>query len=205
MNHPDARRRAPATERNREPIFQVLSSRLPPGGGLLLELASGTGEHAVHLAPRLPGWTWQPTDVDAGALESIAAWREHADVGECVRPPLQLDASVWPWPLSRADAVLCTNMIHISPWEATEGLLRGAAALLPDGGRLLTYGPYKVDGQHTAPSNEAFDHSLRERDPRWGVRDVAALATSAAPHGLELIERVAMPANNFVLVFERGA
>jgi hypothetical protein len=201
-NH-DLRRHAPATERNREPIFEVLANQLPPAGGLLLELASGTGEHAARLAPRLAGWTWQPSDPDAGALDSIAAWRDHLHVEACVRPPLRLDASSWPWPLTHADALLCVNMIHISPWDATEGLMRGAGALLPAGGRLLTYGPYKVDGQHTAPSNAAFDQSLRERDAAWGVRDVSDVAGAAAQHGLKLIERVTVPANNFVLVFQR--
>ena len=203
MEVSDSKRSAPATVRNREPIFEVLSRCLPAGGGVLLEVASGTGEHAVHLAPRLAGWTWQPTDVGDDALASIAAWREALGVHACVSAPLRLDASAWPWPVSRADALLCTNMIHISPWTATLGLMRGAGAVLPVGGRLFTYGPYRVDGEHTAPSNRAFDESLRARDAAWGVRDVAEVAAAADSEGLALREQVAMPANNFTLVFER--
>ncbi|MFW6023498.1 MAG: DUF938 domain-containing protein [Myxococcota bacterium] len=197
----DARRHAPAAARNREPILAVLR-RVLPVEGLVLEVASGTGEHARHFAAALPHLTWQPSDPDEGARASIDAWVGDAGLPN-LRPALRLDASGAAWPLDRADAVLCINMIHIAPWQACEGLMRGAGRLLPPGGVLFTYGPYRIDGEHTAPSNERFDASLRGRDPAWGVRDVADVARAAEAHGLQLDERVAMPANNFSLVFRR--
>ena len=186
---------APATQRNREPILAVL-----PGSGLVLEVASGSGEHVVYFASKLPRLTWQPTDVSAAGLASIAAWVDESGL-ENVKAPLLLDAESATWPVDRADAVLCSNMIHIAPFSACLGLMRGAAAVLAAEAPLVTYGPYKVDGRHTAPSNEAFDASLTARNPAWGVRDVSDVASAAADYGLTLVERVSMPANNLMLVF----
>jgi SAM-dependent methyltransferase len=192
------KRHAPASERNREPILEVLR-RVLPARGLVVEIASGTGQHAVHVAAALPGITWQPTDLDPDALTSIAAWREEAGLAN-LRAPVALDVTAPVWPFDAADAIVCINMIHIAPWAASVALLDGAGRLLPAGGVLYTYGPYRFDGV-TAPSNEAFDRSLRERDPAWGVRDVRDLRAAAAARGLTLDEVVAMPANNHSLVF----
>ena len=190
---------APATERNREPILGVLR-RVLPEHGLVLEIASGTGQHAVALAGALPGVTWQPTDHDPVSLASIAAYRADAALPN-LRPPLALDVEAWPWPVDHADAIVCINMIHISPWSATVALFAGAARALPPGGVLVTYGPYRFAGKLPAPSNQAFDESLRARDPRWGIRDVVDLEAEAARAGLRLEETVALPANNHALVF----
>lgn len=195
------KRSSPASVRNREPILAALRPRLP-AAGLVLELASGTGEHAVHCAAALPALQWQPTDLDPDALASIAAWRDEAQLPN-LRAPLPLDALRWPWPVERADAIFCANMVHISPWEVSVALFAGAARVLPAGAPLCTYGPYRFDGAFTAPSNQAFDASLRQRDPRWGVRDVAELSKLASQHGLALEETVEMPANNHVLLFRR--
>ena len=197
----DPKLHAPATQRNRDPIFAVLQRVLPPEG-LVLETSSGSGEHATYMAPKLAPRIWQPSDIDPAARASIAAYV--ADTGaENLLPPVELDVT-WPdWPVAQAAAILSVNMIHIAPWEACLGLLRGAARHLITGGRLVTYGPYRIDGRHTAPSNEAFDASLRGRDPSWGVRDLEAVAAEAHAVGLRLLERVAMPANNFTVVFER--
>jgi len=191
---------APAAQRNREPIREVLARHLP-ARGLVLEIASGTGEHAVHMARSFPALAWQPTDVDAGALASIAAWRDETALPN-LRAPIALDVTREPWPVVAADAIVCINMVHIAPWEATLALFAGAARTLVPGGLLVLYGPYRFEGRFTAPSNEAFDASLRARDPRWGVRDVADLRAAAG--GFELAEIVEMPANNHVLVFRRG-
>lgn len=193
----NARRHAPAAERNRDPILSVLARVLPPEGRVL-EIASGTGQHVVHFARQLPHLSWQPSDVSEEALASIRAYVTEASLPN-VMAPIRLDVRE-PWP--EADAVVCINMIHISPMSATEALFRGAGGL-PSGGVLVTYGPYKIDGQHTAPSNEAFDASLRARDPSWGVRDLADLEALAERNGLTLEQRVAMPANNFTLVWRR--
>ena len=193
------KRHAPATERNRDPILAVLERVLPPSG-LVLEVASGSGEHVVYFAAKLPRLTWQPTDVDRSGIAGIEEWITESGLGN-VRPPLVLDAEAASWPVERADAVLCTNMIHIAPFAACVGLMRGAAAVLASGAVLVTYGPYKVDGQHTAPSNESFDAGLRARNPEWGVRDVGDVVSAAAEYGLALVERIPMPANNFMLVF----
>jgi SAM-dependent methyltransferase len=193
---------SPSVARNREPILAVLR-RVLPAGGIVLEIASGTGEHAMHFAAALPELTWQPTDRDPEARRSIAA-RRAAAVLPNLLPPLELDAAAPSWPVERADAIVAINMIHIAPWSAAEGLMAGAARLLAPGGILYLYGPYKENGRHTAPSNAAFDASLRARDPEWGVRDVGAVAELAARHGLALAERVAMPANNLSLVFRAG-
>ncbi len=190
----------PATARNREPLLAALRPRLP-SQGTVLEIASGSGEHAVTFAAALPQLRWQPSDPDPTALSSIAAWIEHEGLTN-VAPPLTLDAAQWPWPILSADAMLCVNMIHIAPWEAAQGLLAGAKRVLPLGGPLVLYGPFIVDGE-TAPSNREFDASLRERDPRWGVRELREVEREAAGCGLVLVETVAMPANNLVVVLRR--
>ncbi|MEZ4241674.1 MAG: DUF938 domain-containing protein [Myxococcota bacterium] len=192
---------SPSAERNREPLASVLAEHLPRQG-LLLEVASGSGEHAVHLAPRFPGLAWQPTDRDEQSLASIADW-QRAMPADNLLPPLALDVTERPWPVAEADVVLAINLVHISPWAATEALMAGAAEVLRPGGLLVTYGAYKVGGAHTAASNEAFDVWLKERDPAFGVRDLEAVVAAAEAAGLTFGERIAMPANNFVLVFRR--
>ncbi|HEX9945995.1 MAG TPA: DUF938 domain-containing protein [Allosphingosinicella sp.] len=195
------RRRAPATERNREPIAAVLREVLPERG-TLLEIASGTGEHAAYFSSLFPNLLWQPSDPDPEALASIEAWRV-AEGPPNLLEPLCLDASADSWPADAADAILCVNMVHISPWSATVGLMRGAGRLLPPGAPLILYGPYRQTGVPTAPSNVAFDRSLKSRDPRWGLRDIEAVEAEARENRLRL-ERVAeMPANNLTLVFRR--
>jgi hypothetical protein len=197
------KRRAPAAERNREPIAAVLAEELPPAG-LVLEVASGTGEHAVHFARRFPQLRWQPSDPDQGARESIAAWRAEAGPANLLAP-LQLDASAPVWPIDRADAVLCINMVHISPPEATEGLLTHARRLLPAEAPLILYGPFLEDDVETAPSNLAFDASLKARNPHWGLRPVSWLDLLADRCDLVRTRRVEMPANNLTLVYRRRA
>jgi cyclopropane fatty-acyl-phospholipid synthase-like methyltransferase len=174
-----------------------------PAGGLVLEVAAGAGEHAVYFAAAFAALQWQPTDADAGALASIAAWRRQAGLDNLL-PALRLDAAQPDtWPVKRADAIVAINMIHISPWPATEGLMAGAAHILPPGGGLFLYGPFIDEGVPTALSNVQFDHSLRERNPDWGIRRLDDLAALGARHGLSLSERLAMPANNLVLVFRK--
>lgn len=196
-----AKRFAPAAERNRGPIVEVLRRVLPPSG-LVLEVASGTGQHAAFFAEQLPSLRWQPSDAAEGALQSIRSWVDEERFDNLMSP-LELDVCSAQWPIDEADAVLCINMIHISPWEATEALFEGAGKLLAAGAPLVTYGPYRVHGAHTAPSNAAFDLDLRSRDPRWGVRDIDALAELARGTGFVLEERVGMPANNMTLVWVR--
>ena len=177
--------------------------RVLPARGLVLEIASGTGEHAAAFARALSALEFQPSDVDPDSLASIEAWRRHSGTAN-VRAPLRLDVHELPWPLpgvAAVDAVLCVNLIHIAPWSACLALLDGAAAQLAPGAPLVLYGPYREHGVHTAASNESFDASLRERDPRWGVRDQGEVAAEAAARGLALEEVVAMPANNRTLVF----
>jgi SAM-dependent methyltransferase len=195
------KRHAPAAGRNREPIAAVLTEELP-AAGVVLEVASGTGEHAVHFARTFPALAWQPSDPDAAARSSIEAWREEAGLAN-LRPPVALDAATLPWPVEAADAVLCINMVHISPVAATEGLLAGAAGLLKPGAPLVLYGPYLEAAVETAPSNLAFDASLRSRDPAWGLRSVEWLDERAAGHGFARTRRVNMPANNLVLVYRK--
>jgi hypothetical protein len=195
----DSRQFAPATARNREPILAVLR-RILPARGLVLEISSGSGEHATFFAPRLPELTWQPTDPDPAARASIAAWTAETQAAT-VRPPLELDARAPAWPLATADAVVCINMIHIAPWAATIGLFAGAKRILSPGAPLFLYGPFKRAGQHTAPSNAAFDASLRARDPQWGVRDLEAVQAVAETAGFGLREVFLMPANNLSVVF----
>lgn len=196
------RRFAPAATRNRDPILAVLRPLLP-AAGTVLELASGTGEHIVHFTRALPHLTWQPSDPSPDARASIAAWIA-AEALANVRPPLDLDASAPVWPLGTVDAILCINMIHISPWAATEGLMRGAGAHLVPGGLLYLYGPYRRADVPTAPSNEAFDADLRSRDPRWGLRDLETVREIAAAHGLRFETIAEMPVNNLSVIFHKA-
>ena len=197
-----AARTAPSVERNREPILAVLRDRLP-SAAVVLEVASGSGEHALFFASAMPDVSWQPTDRDPEALASVAAWRDQAGPTNLLSP-LPLDAAVpADWPDVAADAVVAINMVHIAPWAATEGLMAGAARVLQPGGRLFLYGPYREGGVHIG-GNAAFDADLRARNPDWGVRDLDTVVAEAARHGLALEERVAMPASNLVLVFVRG-
>lgn len=198
----EQRRHSPAAERNGPAILAQLQ-RLLPASGSLLEIASGTGQHAAFCAAGLPGWQWQPSDCEAAALASIAAWRAGQDR---VLPPIGLDVLAPDWfaTARQFDAIYCANMIHISPWACTQALLRGAARHLASQGVLITYGPYLVDGVETAPSNLAFDADLRARNPEWGLRRLSDVAAQAASVGLRLRETVNMPANNLLLVWERG-
>jgi hypothetical protein len=196
------KRHAPAAERNREPIAAVLTEELP-AEGLVLEVASGTGEHAVHFARTYPRLAWQPSDPDPEALESIAAWRAGEGLAN-LRAPVLLDAAAADWPISAADVVLCINMVHISPLAATEGLLAGAAAMLGPGAPLILYGPYLEAGVETAPSNLEFDAWLKHRDPGFGLRSAEWLDERAGAHGFARTRRVAMPANNLTLVYRRS-
>jgi SAM-dependent methyltransferase len=194
----DARLRAPAAARNRGPILEVLRGVLPPVG-MVLEVASGTGEHVAHFAAALPTLTFQPSDPDAGRRRSIDAWS--AGLAN-VRAALALDATDPAWPSGFA-AVLCFNMIHIAPWPAAEGLFRGARDALEPGGALLLYGPFRRDGFHTSPGNAAFDAELRARNPAWGLRDLEAVNTLAEGAGFAPAAETAMPANNLMLAFRR--
>lgn len=197
----DHRQQAPAAARNRNPILAVLRAVLPPAG-TVLEIASGSGEHSVHFARALPDLVFQPSDPNPEARLSIAAWAAESGLAN-LRPPLALDAASPSWPVTAADAVLCINMIHISPWASTEGLMRGAASILPPGGPLYLYGPYRRAGVATAPSNEAFDRDLRGRDPAWGLRELEAVAALAAAAGFSGPAVTEMPANNLSVVFRR--
>ena len=197
----DARLRYIATDRNRDPILGVLK-RILPARGLVLEIASGSGEHIVYFARALPELTFQPSDPDPKTLPSIAAWTAH-EAAANVLPPLAIDASAGEWPVQSADAILCINMVHISPWSATQGLIRNAARLLPKGGPLYLYGPYRRAGIATAQSNEDFDVSLKGRNPEWGLRNVEDVARLAAMAGFSAPEIVEMPANNLSVVFVR--
>jgi SAM-dependent methyltransferase len=175
-----------------------------PASGLVLEIASGSGEHALHFAAHFPALSFQPTDPDAAALASIAAWQAEAQLPNLL-PPLMLDVMADAWPVQKADAVLCINMIHIAPWEATAALIRGAARVLLRDGNLFLYGPFKQGGQHTAPSNAEFDSSLRAQDARWGVRDLEAVSEIASTAGFAAPVVEAMPANNLSVIFRRLA
>ncbi|MDB5424567.1 MAG: hypothetical protein JWQ29_1983 [Phenylobacterium sp.] len=198
---PDARI-SPSTARNREPILAVLAARLPQGARVL-EIASGAGEHAVFIAGALTHLRWRPSDPDPEARASIAAWRAHSGLAN-LEAPLALDAAnASTWPEAPVDAIVCINMIHISPWAAAEGLMAGAGRLLAPGGKLFLYGPYIEAGVATAPSNLAFDQSLRARNPAWGLRDLADVQALAAANGLAFAERIVMPANNLTVAFEK--
>ncbi|QIQ86720.1 DUF938 domain-containing protein [Erythrobacter sp.] len=196
-----AKQHAPATLRNREPILAVLRKELPTSGRVL-EIAAGTGEHAVFFAGAFPQVEWMPSDPSPEAIASIAAYREDY-AGENLAAPVMLDASARDWPVERADAVLCVNMVHISPWEASTGLFDGAARLLAKGAPLILYGPYFEADVEPAASNLEFDRSLKARDPRWGIRDLAEVDRLAARSGFTRTARHAMPANNLTLVYRR--
>ena len=197
----DARRYAPATQRNRKPILDLLRGVLP-ARGLVLEIASGTGEHVVHFARELPGLTFQPSDPEPSARGSIAAWTAAENLTN-IRPPMALDAATTPWPVASADAIVCVNMIHISPWESTLGLMRGAAAILPAGAPLFLYGPYIRADVSTAPSNLEFDADLKRRNPAWGLRDISDVAEVARAAGFSAPAVTEMPANNLGVVYRR--
>jgi len=192
---------APAVARNRAAILAVLRDVLPETG-TVLEIASGSGEHAAHFAAALPALTWQPSDPEPAYRRSIAAHAEAAGLAN-LRPPLALDAAAATWPIARADAILCINMVHIAPWSATEGLMAGATRTLAPGGVLFLYGAFREGGRHTADSNAAFDQDLRARDPRWGVRDLETVVDTAAARGLRHEARIGLPANNLALIFRR--
>ena len=199
----ESKRHAPATLRNRDAIAQVLAEVLPPHG-LVLEIASGSGEHICHFAATFPDLRWLPSDPDPAAISSIAAWVDEAGLSN-LSPPMQIDAATpLAWPVGEADAVLCINMIHISHWSATLGLLEGAARLLDEGAPLYLYGPYFRRGAETAPSNVAFDVSLRSRDPAWGLRWLHDVEDAATREGFMLERVIDMPANNLSLIFRRG-
>jgi hypothetical protein len=199
---PGARRSAPAALRNCEPIAEVLRDWLPETG-LVLEIASGTGEHAVHFARAFPKLEWQPSDIHPAALESIRAWRTEARLPN-VRDPIFLDATATDWPIDQADAVLSINMVHISPWASALGLIDGSARVLPIGLPLILYGPWLKDDIQTVASNLAFDADLRARDPQWGLRRVEDFAAAAVVQGLSLEQVRAMPANNLMLLLRRS-
>ena len=191
----------PAADRNKGPIVDVLA-RVLPTRGVVLEIASGTGQHVIHFATALSGLTWQPSDPDVELRESIAL-RVGEEQLPNVRPPVDLDVIRLPWPLQTADAVVCINLVHVAPWSATLALFEGAKALLATQQVLFLYGPYRRFGQHTSKSNEQFDSDLRAHDPQWGLRDLEAVSEAAAARGFVLAEVVAMPANNFSLIFKR--
>lgn len=212
LTDPDARRSSPSSLRNREPIAQVLRRYLA-GDCQVLEIAAGTGEHAVYLSRQLAAAHWWPSDISADAIASINAWRGEADTA-ALHPALHLDVSR-PFEetaqhlldagvaVLRFDAIVCINMIHISPWQATEGLMRTAGALLDEGGLLYLYGPYRRNGQHTAPSNARFDEDLQSRDPHWGVRNLEDVCQLAAMQHLKLLDVVDMPANNLSVILQK--
>lgn len=193
----------PATERNRDPILTVLKQHLPRQGRVL-EIASGSGEHVTHFAQHFPALDWQPSDLDPACLGSIQAWCEYCGLDN-VRAPLRLDTTTGHnWPKTELDALICINMVHISPWAATKGLMEKAGQLLRTGGVLYLYGPYRRGGLHTAPSNAAFERALQVQDARFGIRDIGDVEVEGALNGLHLEEVIEMPANNFSLVFRRG-
>ena len=197
----DGRWVAPAAERNKGPILEVLQRVLPPRG-LVLEIGSGTGQHVVHFAKALSQLSWQPSDPDAENRQSIALWSRVEELGN-VRAPLALDVRERPWPIDAADAIVCINVVHVSPWAATLALFDGVREVLPSEGVLFLYGPYRRGGRHTAPSNEKFDADLRAHNPEWSLRDIDELAEVADRVGFALAEIVDMPSNNFSLVFRK--
>lgn len=201
------KKHAPATNRNREPILNVLKDCLPPEG-TILEVASGTGQHAIYFIKQLPNPYWQPTDPDEMSRKSISAWWWEVQLND-ILPPMDLNAQDSVWPVEQEElpqpisSVVCINMIHISPWESAIGLMKGAARILPKDGILYLYGPYKIDGQHTAPSNELFDVSLRDQNAEWGIRDLTDVKKIALENGLSFVKSVDMPANNLSVIFKK--
>ena len=196
-----ARMDFPSTERNAEPILEVLKTLLP-SAGLVLEVASGSGQHAARFAMELPGLIWQPTDIDPDHRRSIVAWSEGLSN---VLKPLDLDATASDWPVARANGIVCINMIHIAPWSAALGLLTGAGRTLGSGEALYLYGPYMIDGTHTSDSNARFNADLKARNPSWGIRNLANVVSAALDAGLKLDRTVEMPANNLSVVFRKSA
>ncbi len=197
----EARRHAPATLRNRDAIAEVLKDWLP-AHGVVLEIASGSGEHAVHFAGKFPALEWQPSDCEPAALQSIAAWTAESGLAN-ILPPKLIDVEAKAWPIDHADALLCINMVHISAWNATVGLFKGCARVLTEQAPLLLYGPYLEEGVETAASNLAFDESLKARNPAWGLRHLGEVDRVASDHGFARISRQEMPANNLMLVYRR--
>ena len=196
------KRHAPATERNREPIGDILQSRLP-SEGTILEIASGTGQHAIYMAERFSHITWQPSETSPDNIASIKAWALEVNLPN-LNTPLELDVNKTPWPINSADAIFCANMIHISPWHSCICLLEGAAKVLTPGAKLFLYGPFLVDGQPTSESNKEFDLSLRSRNTQWGLRDVNHVRLEAEKNGFSMQEMLPMPANNFTVTFKFG-
>ncbi|MBT7943923.1 MAG: DUF938 domain-containing protein [Alphaproteobacteria bacterium] len=194
------RQYAPATARNRDPILTVLK-RVLPKNGIMLEIGAGSGEHAAYFAPHFPDLTWQPSEPDPDSRGSVAAWVE-ATAAANLRPPINLSVTDAEWPVAIAQAIFSANMIHIAPWACCQGLMAGAGRTLAPNGLLILYGPFKRDGEHTAPSNAQFDASLRQRDPAWGIRDLDDVTACAEESGLARTEIVDMPANNLMLIFE---
>jgi hypothetical protein len=193
---------APATIRNRDPILDVLKHTMPENG-LVLEIASGSGEHAAYFAPRLQGLTWQPSSPTPESRASIVSWAKETTCKNLLTP-VNLDVLVNPWPVPYADAIICINLLHISSWAVTKSLMAGAARTLHKGGILYLYGPFKIDGKHTSISNQAFHESLTNRDAEWGIRDLEKVIFEAKTQGLKHIQRVQMPANNQSIIFERN-
>ena len=197
----DGRLISPSADRNKGPILAVLE-RILPATGTVLEIASGTGQHVVHFARALRHLTWQPSDVEAECLRSISAWLS-AERLPNIRQPIELDVQAFPWPVGAVDAIVCANLLHIAPWPVVPALFAGAGAALRASGPLYLYGPYSLQGRHTAGSNRTFDRALRAHDPEWGVRDLAEVTRVADEHGFELAETAEMPANNLSVVFRK--
>jgi len=198
---PDGRLVVASADRNRGPILKVLE-RVLPKTGLVLEVASGTGQHVVHFAQALRGLSWQPTDMDAACRRSISAWLATAELAN-VRRPLDLDVRALPWRVPTLDAIVCLNLIHIAPWSVATALFAGAGLALRETGLLYLYGPYSVQGRHTAPSNAAFDSALRAENPDWGLRDLKEVESLAKDQGFDLAETIEMPANNLSVLFRK--
>lgn len=202
------KKNAPATQRNKEPIIKVLKECLPDHG-TILEVASGTGQHTIYFIEHLPNHYWQPSDPDEANRKSISAWWWDVQLNN-ILPPLDLNTQDEHWSVEKIDlplpvsSIVCINMIHIAPWEATIGLMQGAARILPKEGILYLYGPYKVDGKHTAPSNELFDISLRSQNSKWGIRNLTTVTDLAQKNGLEFVKTVDMPANNLSVIFRKS-